>query len=105
MQIEQELIDRLVAAQAEHEAARRAVADRIVELSPFNKGDVVRDVDTGALYRIDGGSSGYLSSGNRPRIHLVCTRVYKTKRRPARQTTYLTWPSSNIEPYDGEWTK
>ena len=98
---EQHLIDRVEAAQEELRLAQRALSDRIVELSPYKKGDVVRNVDTGALYRVDGGS-GYLSSGRTYGL-LTCTRVYSTKRRPARASTHVS-VDNRIEKYEGTFT-
>lgn len=98
---EQHLIDRVEAAEVEFAVARRALSDRIVELSPYKKGDIIRNVDTGALYRVDGGS-GYLSSGRTYGL-LTCTRVYSTKRRPARSTTHVSI-DNRIEKYEGTVT-
>lgn len=98
---EQHLIDRVLETEQAYREAQRALSDRIVELSPYKKGDVIRNVDTGALYRVDGGS-GYLSSGRTYGL-LSCTRVYSTKRRPARATTHIS-VNSRIEKYEGEVT-
>jgi hypothetical protein len=104
VKIEPELIEQLIAAQTAYETAKEAVSARIVELSPFKVGDVLQEVNTGALYRVDKGSSGYMCKRN-PRLFLIVTRVYQTKRRPARATTSISWPNSSYELYTGEWTK
>ena len=98
MEVAQRLIDRVLEAELELASAKTELSRAIIEASPFEINDVLRDKNTGALYRIASGSSGYLSSG-RPRLFLRCYRTYKTGRREARSSTLLDWPSSHLELY------
>ena len=81
-----DLVRRVEATEAAAVDAKRALSDAILELSPFRKGNIVRDKDTGALYRVEGGS-GYVHL-RRPSLNLQLKRVYKTGRRDASSTTF-----------------
>lgn len=75
-------------AEAASKEAQRKLSEHLTELSPFSKGDIVRDKDSGARYRVDG-MSGYVVQG-KPSMHIQATRVYTTGRREARSTSYLS---------------
>lgn len=88
IKVPSELVRRYREALAEMRAVEEAVSNSIMEQMPFKKGDIVRDPDTGALYRVDGGS-GFLHGGNlAASASLRLYRVYKTGRREARSLTY-----------------
>lgn len=89
------LRNRYHSAKGEYELVQRLISEEIMSQSPFKKGDVVRDKDTGVRYRIEGGS-GYLAHGDVPSLHLRAHRCYKTGRRDAVAATYLN--PGNLEP-------
>lgn len=87
--VSKELRSRYHSARLEWELVQRLVSEEIMSQSPFKKNDVVRDKDTGARYRVDGGN-GYLRDGDVSYTYLRGYRVYKTGRREARAQTTLS---------------
>lgn len=75
-------------AEAVAKEAQRKLSEHLTELSPFNKGDIVRDKDSGARYRVDG-MSGHVHRGE-PSMNIQATSVYTTGRRDASSTSYLS---------------
>lgn len=86
------LIDQAREAEAAYNLAKEALSEEIMRAAPFQKNDVVRDKQTGNLYRIARGS-GYLVSG-RCQLHLIAYRVYKSGRREATSSTSISYTSN-----------
>lgn len=82
-----DLVRKVEQAEAASKEAQRNLSDHLITLCKFSKGDIVRDKDSGARYRVDG-MSGYVVQG-RPNLHIQATRVYATGRRDARSTSFL----------------
>lgn len=101
MDVKQSIIDRVVAAEAELAEAKAELSKAVMEASGLAKNTILRDVNTGALYRVAGGGAGYIHIG-RPRLHLTTYRVYKTGRREATSMTSQSWPNSSLEIYKGD---
>lgn len=91
--VDWDLVRKVEVTESEYLRAKGRLSDHLLGLSPFKKGDVVRDKDSGARYRIDSGS-GHLING-RPSLMLQGTRVYSTGRRPASSSSWLD--SKNLE--------
>lgn len=55
----------------------------------LSRGDVVRDVDTGARYEIESVSVWVAENNSEPMVSITAHRVYQTGRRAARQFSIL----------------
>lgn len=85
---ERDLINQVRRLKAELKEVEDRLSDHVLEQSPYRKGEVWRDKDTGAQYRIERAYAFEHSSLSH--INLVGRRVYSTGRAPATATTTLS---------------
>jgi hypothetical protein len=88
IQVDQALVRKVLDLKSQLKEAEDQLSNDILSRIPFKKNDVVRDKDTGARYRIDGGY-GYMSGG-RAHCSLRAYRVYSTGRREASASSQIS---------------
>lgn len=81
------LMRMFLAAEEEYHDAQRQLCTDAMKSSPYQKGDIVRDLDTGARYRIEN-ATAWVKNG-RVTLALNGTRVYTTGRRDARTSSHI----------------
>jgi len=95
--IDEALISAVRAAEEQLAAAKQALRDHAIALSPYERGQTVRDRHSGARYEI---LDFDLSHNRGIGIYLKGRRIYKTGRSPARSTTFLYESQIEIVPAD-----
>lgn len=87
IQHDPELAAKLQAAEEARRAADREFSDDCIRRTGLVRGQVLRDRDTGCLYKVEG-AHAYFSHGS-ARISITARRTYKTGRRDASTQSYI----------------
>lgn len=94
-----DVVERARQAAVEKRIADEALSQAIVEVSPYKTGDLIRDKNSGNIYRVEDGH-GYFRNG-RCCINIWVRRTYKTGRADA-MSRDLVSNLGNYELYKGE---
>lgn len=94
------LVDDVLRLKDELVAAEKKLSEDLLQKMDLPNGSILRDKETGALYRVDGGFAGTSYGRNRPTVSLRLTRVYRSGRRPASSSSFRS--TFGLERYEGE---